>query len=77
MPTLSYARKLIAVFCLAALLLAALLPGTSGLASAIPAPFWLFLAILVTVSIERRTEDADPDPFPFVSADASRAPPIQ
>jgi len=76
-PVQSHARKLIAVLCLAAWLLAVLIPGTHGLASAVPAPFWLFLAILVVVSIQRRTEDGTADPFLFVSTAASRAPPIQ
>jgi hypothetical protein len=76
-PTVLHARKLIAILCLAALLLALLTAGAPGSASAILVPFWLFIEILIIVSIQRRTEDRDFSPFPFLSAFASRAPPTQ
>jgi hypothetical protein len=71
------ARKLIAILCLAALLIAVAAPNAHGPAFALLAPFWLLIEILVLVSIERRTEDRTPAPFPFVAAVASRAPPLQ
>jgi hypothetical protein len=72
-----HSRKLIALVCLAAILLVALAQGASELASAIPGACWLLLEILVFVSIRRRTEERSPDPFLFATTVPARAPPIQ
>jgi tryptophan-rich sensory protein len=71
-----HARKLAAVFCLALLLVAALIPAASGLLYAIPALLWLFFAAIVTVSIRRAIEEDSPQRTAFLSILASRAPPI-
>jgi hypothetical protein len=72
-----HSRKLIAIVCLAVLLLAVLTPSAYGFVQAILAPFWLLIEILAIVSVQRATEDHDPYPFLFVSAVAPRAPPTQ
>jgi hypothetical protein len=53
----SHFRTSIAIFSLAAVLLAVLAPGAHGLAPALPAQFWLFLDFLALVSLRRRTQD--------------------
>lgn len=70
-------RRLIALLCLLAIVLALLAPGPYGLAPALLAPFWLFIAILTVVSVQRATEDCDAYAFPFASTIPARAPPIQ
>ncbi|MGO9096417.1 MAG: hypothetical protein ACLQGV_14500 [Bryobacteraceae bacterium] len=70
-------RKLIALFCMAALLLASLAPASSGPLHAIMAPFWLFFALLAVAAVRRATEECDPGAFPFVPAVPARAPPLK
>ncbi len=70
------ARKLIAILCLASLLLAALTPYSHGLEPAWLTPFWLFLAMLVCFSASHREQQRDPRPFPSFPVVPSRAPPI-
>jgi hypothetical protein len=70
-------RKPIALFCMAALLLALLTPASSGPLHAILAPFWLFFALLAVVAVRRGTEECDPRAFPFVPAVPARAPPLE
>jgi len=67
-------RQLVALLCLAALLFAALAPGSHGLAPAIT-PFWIFLAILICFSVANRERECDPRPFPSYTVVPSRAPP--
>jgi len=70
------ARKLIAILCLAVVLLAALTPYSHGFAPAWLTPFWLFLAMLVCFSTSHREQRRDPHPFPCFTVVPSRAPPI-
>ena len=76
MRTLIHARRLIALFCLAVFLLAALVPAASGLAFANLAPLWLFFAAVVCVSLVGAADDQNPLPVPFLSILPSRAPPV-
>ena len=75
MRTLIQARKSIALVCLAAFLLAALVPVASGLPFAIFAPLWLFFAAVVCVALAP-ADDRNPLPVPFFSILPSRAPPV-
>ena len=77
MPTTVFGRKAIALLCLAAILFAVLTTSSHSLVSAILAPFWLFVELLVVVSIRPKTEESAPYPFPFFCATPTRAPPIQ
>ena len=70
------ARRLVAVICLALLLLATLIPAGSGLLSAILAPLWLFLAVVVLIAIHRGREVCNAPCFFVRRALSSRAPPI-
>jgi len=74
--TLIQARKSIALVCLAAFLLAALVPASSGLPFAILAPLWLFFAAVVCVALVRPADDRNALPVPFFSILPSRAPPV-
>jgi hypothetical protein len=69
-------RKLIAVFCVAAILLALLTTASSGPLHAILTPIWLFFALLAAGAVGRATEECDPCAFPFVPAVPARAPPL-
>jgi hypothetical protein len=69
------ARKLVAVLCLAVVLVAALTPSASGLLHAILVPAWVFVAAILVFSI-REIADKGPQPPPFLAVLASRAPPI-
>jgi len=68
-------RRLIALVCLAVVLLAALAPGASGLPVALLAPFWLFFGLILSVPERREGEACDPLAFPALSVVPSRAPP--
>jgi hypothetical protein len=68
-------RKLIALLCLAALLLAALTPASDGLTPAWLTPFWLFLAILVSFSAGLGEPERDPRLSLSCQVVPSRAPP--
>jgi hypothetical protein len=70
-------RKLIALFCMAVILIAMLTPASAGPFNAILAPFWLFFALLAAVAVRRATEECDPCAFPFAPAVPARAPPLQ
>ena len=76
MHALIHARRSIALVCLVVLVLAALIPASSGLPFAILAPLWLFFAAVVCVSPVRPTEDRAALPVPFLSSLPSRAPPV-
>jgi len=76
MQALLHARRPIALFCLAALLIAALIPAASGLPSGILAPLWIFVAAIVTFSILRTAEDSSPLRVASLPVLPSRAPPI-
>ena len=76
MPAVSHARKLIAILCLAVLLVTAMTPGAHSL-PALLAPFWLFLEILAVVRVGGRGEDPALPLSSPVAVPASRAPPVQ
>jgi hypothetical protein len=70
------ARKLIAIFCLSALLLAAVTPTASGLFCAIVVPLLLFIETLAVASFERRPEQTLAPQLLCLPVIASRAPPF-
>jgi hypothetical protein len=70
------ARRLTALFCLALLLLATIIPAGYGLPYAILAPLWLFLAAVVLIAIHRGDELCHPPCFFVRRTLSSRAPPI-
>lgn len=70
------ARKLTAVFCLALLLLATIIPAGYGLPYAILVPLWLFLAAVVLIAIHCDHEVCHPPCFLVRRTLSSRAPPI-
>jgi hypothetical protein len=76
MLALSHARRSIAVFCLAAILIAALVPVASGLPFGILVPLWTFVAAIVSLSIRRTAEDSSPLRVSCLPVLPSRAPPI-
>jgi len=56
MQPVFHARRSIALFCLAVLLIGALIPAASGLPVGILVPLWIFVAAIVTSrSAARRT----------------------
>ncbi len=69
-------RRLTAVFCLALLLLATLIPAGSSLLFAILTPLWLFLAAVVLIAIQRGYEVSGAPNFFVPQVYSSRAPPI-
>jgi hypothetical protein len=69
------AARIIALLCLAAVMLAALAPGGHGLPVAILAPFWLFLAILVPLAVLFPESSDQAVPASFVAVVPGRAPP--
>jgi Na+/glutamate symporter len=71
---LSRTRKLIAVFCVAALFLAALAPAISGVVYAVLVPLDPLFGMVVVGSAVS-TEQGGPQPRPFSNATGSRAPP--
>jgi hypothetical protein len=76
MQALLHTRQSIALFCLAVLLIAALIPAASGLPFGILVPLWTFVAAIVTFSIGRTAEDSSPLRVACVPVLPSRAPPI-
>jgi hypothetical protein len=76
MQFLFHARRAVALFCLAALLIAALIPAASGLPFGILVPLWVFVAAIVTLAISRAAEDSSPLRVSCVAVLPSRAPPI-
>jgi len=76
MQALFQARRSIALFCLAALLFAALIPAASALPFGILVPLWIFVAVIVTLSIRRGADDSSPLWVSSVPVLPSRAPPI-
>ena len=69
--------KWLALVCLVAVLLAALLPATSGIFfTALLAPLWLFLAPALLFAPEFRDDDPTGQPSSFLSIVAARAPPV-
>jgi len=76
MQALLHARRSIALFCLAAILIAALIPVASGLPFAVLVPLWIFIAAIVTFSILRTAEDSSPLRVTCLRVLPSRAPPI-
>lgn len=69
------ARRSIAFLCLAVLLIAALIPASSGLPLGTLVPLWLFFAAIVALSIRRPIENFNPPQAAFLSILPSRAPP--
>jgi len=76
MQAFFHARRSIALFCLAVLLISALTPAASGLPFGILVPLWIFVAAIATLSIRRTTEDGSPLRACCVPVLPSRAPPI-
>jgi len=76
MQALLHARRSVALFCLAALLIAALIPAASGLPLGILVPLWIFVAAIVTFSIRRAIEGSSPLRASCVAVLPSRAPPV-
>jgi H+/Cl- antiporter ClcA len=76
MQALFHARRSIALFCLTALLIAALIPVASGLPAGILVPLWVFVAAIVTFAISRAADDSIPLRVSCVPVLPSRAPPI-
>jgi hypothetical protein len=69
------ARRLIALLCIAFVLLAAAVPGASGLPWAILVPLWFLAAFVAAVSMRREIDAGEPQPCALLSTAASRAPP--
>ena len=76
MQFLFHARRAVAVFCLATLLIAALIPAASALPFSILVPLWTFVAVIVTITICCAAEDSSPLRVSYLSVLPSRAPPI-
>jgi hypothetical protein len=71
------ARRLVAILCLAALLVAALAPASSGVLDAILIPLWLFFAVLLAfqaTAADERPHRTRLSPLPVFS---SRPPPAR
>jgi hypothetical protein len=64
------------MLCVALLLLATLMPGTSAGLLALFVPFWFFFAALIPVRRLAPIVVAVEQRFPYLSALASRAPPV-
>jgi hypothetical protein len=69
------ARRLVAFFCVVAVLLAAIAPVSPGLCWAILVPLLLFVAAVVLAPVSRESENSNVLPIPFLLVLASRAPP--
>jgi hypothetical protein len=68
------ARRLIALLCIAVVLLSAVVPS-SGLPWAILVPLWFLAALVAAVSMRREIDAGEPQPCGLLSTAASRAPP--
>ena len=77
MQRVIYSRGSIAIFCIAILLVAALIPVATGLPFAILVQFCLLGAALVTLAIGRKAADCALLRAPFLSPVGDRAPPIR
>ena len=69
-------RKLVALFCLATLLLAALTPASSVLLFAIVVPLLLIVGLVAVMPLERQEEGRKAPIFFHLAAIPSRAPPV-
>jgi hypothetical protein len=69
-------RKLFALACVVAVLLAALTPDSAGLSWAILVPFLLFVGAAIVVWAERQPEESGISSHASLSAITSRAPPF-
>jgi hypothetical protein len=76
MQAFFHARRSIALFCLAVLLISALTPAASSLPFGILVPLWIFVAVIVTLSISRAAEDSRPLQVSRLLVLPSRAPPV-
>ncbi len=68
-------RKLIALLCLAAIIIAALNTASSALPWAILVPLWLCLGLLIAVTHDREREASDAQPLCLLCVVRSRDPP--
>ena len=69
-------RKLIAFFCLAAVLLAAMSPVSAGLFPAVLLPFLYIVGPVIIVWAKRQIEESRIPTSSYLPVTASRAPPI-
>jgi hypothetical protein len=74
-PEATQTRRLLALFCLVAVLFAALAPGASPLPAALLAPLWLFFWLAVCLSICESEDTAAPPLLSALARLAPRAPP--
>jgi len=70
-------RRIVALFCLAAILLLSLGQGGHGLPVAILAPFWIVLAIVLALAFAPREEHRRALSPAFAPRLPSRAPPVR
>jgi hypothetical protein len=69
-------RKLLAFFCVIAVLWTALAPASSGLSCAILVPLLILVGVLAVVLTEHRLQEHRTPLSSFLSVTGSRAPPL-
>ena len=74
MPTLSQARKLIALVCIAVVFLTVITPATSGLLCGVLVDLGPLFGIVISV-LTASAGHSDPLPLPLLETIGSRAPP--
>ncbi len=77
MKTTYSALRLVALLCVAMVLLASLAQPTLGLLFLSLIPFWFFLAVVVTVPLSVVTNVCLPHPFPSLPVFSPRPPPVR
>jgi hypothetical protein len=70
------ARKLIAFFCLVAVLLASMTPASAGQFWAVLVPLFFVVGIVAIIWAERQSEENLTPTFSWLPVIASRAPPL-
>jgi hypothetical protein len=76
MRWLSLARISLVLLCLT-VLVAALVPAAHGMAAAILAPFWFFLATVLSFQVRTDEKPSRPQLFPFLAVFSPRPPPVR
>ena len=69
-------RNVIALLCVAAILVCAFTPGAPGLLLALLSPIWLFVAAIVVLALLEPVINPRLSPVPFFSVFSSRPPPV-